>query len=259
MSSRSRDPRHPGSGRGELQCRRLAPPSKWTVRDKLSVAAGALVAMLAYFFSHHSQGSQATGAVSPRLESWKVEFGVHDDQMSKLRFMTSKSSLRWGRKLGNHTLRKFRGPIIDAKISAANEVIGVSFALRGSIDVIGYAVLRSYAKWVMIVGVFVALSLRTSGFNHSHEEIGSKCSHSVEICQESELDTDLPDDDQQDDKSCPPDHEHHGCCNAALPLIGDSNFICRLGVPGSSLLGVRHEGEVPPEGPFLASEKPPLI
>ena len=135
----------------------------------------------------------------------------------------------------------------------------MSFALRGSLYVIGWAVLRRYAKWVMIVGVFVALSLRAIGFDHSHEDLGSKCNHSVKMCQESQLDTDLSDDDPQDDKNCPPDHEHHGCCTAALPLTLDSNSICRLGVPGSSLLGVRHEGEVPPEGPFLASEKPPLI
>ncbi len=40
----------------------------------------------------------------------------------------------------------------------------------------------------------------------------------------------------------------------------DNHFICRLGlIPGSSLLGVRHEGEAIPDEPFLGSEKPPLI
>jgi hypothetical protein len=44
-----------------------------------------------------------------------------------------------------------------------------------------------------------------------------------------------------------------------MPLIVESNAACRSGVPGSSQLGFRHEGEDPPEGPFLGSEKPPLI
>lgn len=177
----------------------------------------------------------------------------------KLRFMTSKSSLRWGRKPEKDTLRKLQGPNIDAKNLAKNEAVVVSFALRGSVYVIGYAVLRSYAKWVMIVGVFVALSLRAIGLDHLHHQISSNCCQSVEMSLDDQLDTDSPDDDQQDDKNCPTDHEHHGCCSTGLPLIVDNSFICRLGVPGSSLLGVRHEGEVPPEGPFLASEKPPLI
>lgn len=133
-----------------------------------------------------------------------------------------------------------------------------SFALRGRAYVIGYAALRKYVTWVMIVGVFVALSLRAIGLDHLHHEIRSNCCKSIELSLDGELDTDLPDDDQQDDKNGPPDHEHGSCCSAS-PLTIDTSFICRLGVPGSSLLGVRHEGEVPPEGPFLASEKPPLI
>ena len=44
---------------------------------------------------------------------------------------------------------------------------------------------------------------------------------------------------------------------SALIMLGSMNR--QPGIPGSSLLGVRHEGEVPPEGPFLGSEKPPLI
>ena len=185
-------------------------------------------------------------------------------QPQRLHATTSKSLPPWARRQENDMLRNYPAQITDLAASlAANSLrfltFTVSFALRASIYVIGYAVLRSYAKWVMIVGVFVALSLRAIGFDHSHEVIGSKCSHSVEKCQESQLDTNLSDDDEQDEKSCPPDHEHHGCCTTALPLIADHSFTCRLGIPGSSLLGVRHDGEVPPEGPFLASEKPPLI
>ncbi|GAA5117509.1 hypothetical protein JIN84_17255 [Luteolibacter yonseiensis] len=132
------------------------------------------------------------------------------------------------------------------------------FDLHIRSHMVGCAVLKSYVTWAMIVGVFVALSLRAIGFDHLHDIRSNSCS-TIEMSADSQLDADLPDDDQQDDKGCPPDHEHHNCCSSGLPLSLDSSYICRLGVPGSSLLGVRHEGEVPPEGPFLASEKPPLI
>jgi hypothetical protein len=42
-------------------------------------------------------------------------------------------------------------------------------------------------------------------------------------------------------------------------LTVENNPDRKLGVPGSSLLGVLHESEVPPEEPVLGSEKPPLI
>ncbi len=82
---RRKDPRHPGSGRGELRRRRLAPPSKWTVGDKLSVAAGGLVAMLAMFSPIILKAVGHREQISRRLESWRIEFGLHNDQMKKLR------------------------------------------------------------------------------------------------------------------------------------------------------------------------------
>jgi hypothetical protein len=135
----------------------------------------------------------------------------------------------------------------------------MNFTLRRDFNVVRYAVLRNCAKWMMLLGVFVALSLRAFGIHHFHEETGSKCTHSAEICHKSPSVANVGDDDQKDNKSCPPDHEHHSCCSSALPLIVDSDSICWLGILESSLLGVRHDGEVPPEEPFLASEKPPLI
>ncbi len=39
----------------------------------------------------------------------------------------------------------------------------------------------------------------------------------------------------------------------------ENHFMGRLGVSESILLGVGHESEIPPEKPFLSSEKPPLI
>ncbi|MGL4399675.1 MAG: hypothetical protein ACRCXD_07380 [Luteolibacter sp.] len=62
-------------------------------------------------------------------------------------------------------------------------------------------------------------------------------------------------------EDCDPDHpHHHDCCSPVQPLGVENHSPCRLGFsPESFLLGVRQEGELPPEEPFLSSEKPPLI
>lgn len=62
-------------------------------------------------------------------------------------------------------------------------------------------------------------------------------------------------------EDCDPDQpHHHDCCSPVQPLGVENHSPCRLGFsPESLLLGVRHEGELPPEEPFLSSEKPPLI
>jgi hypothetical protein len=136
----------------------------------------------------------------------------------------------------------------------------VNFALRASNYMICCAVLRSYATWAMIVGVFVAFSLRAAGVEFSHDKFASGCCHSVETCSESNLGTTLPDGHQHDGEKCPQDHHHHkGCCTNSQPLTVENDYLRQPGIPGSLLLGVRHEGEMPPEGPFLGSEKPPLI
>ncbi|MES2657182.1 MAG: hypothetical protein V4689_01120 [Verrucomicrobiota bacterium] len=125
---------------------------------------------------------------------------------------------------------------------------------------IGCVVLRSTATWIMIVGVFVALSLRAVGVDYSHEKITASCCHSVETCSESDPGANFPDGHQHDGEKCPLGHHHHkGCCSNAQPLTVENDHFRQPGIPGSLLSGVRHEGEVPPEGPFLASEKPPLI
>ena len=111
----------------------------------------------------------------------------------------------------------------------------------------------------MIFGVFAALSLRAIGFDHLHHEICSNCCQSGEMCMADPFDTNLPGDDQQDDKDSSSGHKHNGCCATGMVLFVDNSLNCRLGVPGSSLFRVRHDGEVPPEKPYLSSEKPPLI
>ena len=186
-------------------------------------------------------------------------------QPQKLRFTTSRSPLPWVRRPGNDILRNYPARITDlaaplAATSLRFVAFTVSFDLRRQINVIGYAVLRNFATWAMIVGVFVAVSLRAVGFEHSQVKIQSSCCHTVETCSESDPGNSCPDGHQHDGEKCPQNHHHHkGCCSSAQPLTVENDHLRQPGIPGSSLLGVRHEGEVPPEGPFLGSEKPPLI
>lgn len=90
----------------------------------------------------------------------------------------------------------------------------------------------------------------------SHPEV---CETSTACCQTPHSVV-TPNEHQHDGENCPLEHHHHhGCCFHPLPLTFDSTLTYQLGVPGSALLADRHEGEVTPEGPFIGSEKPPLI
>ena len=82
------------------------------------------------------------------------------------------------------------------------------------------------------------------------------CPQQIKSCCE----PDVGNHDSHDDKNCPPgEHHHHSCCSHALPLTLENHVTCWVGVTESSLLGVCLESDVPPEEPFLGSEKPPLI
>jgi hypothetical protein len=104
------------------------------------------------------------------------------------------------------------------------------------------------------------LSLRVFGSVDLHESNQSNCVQPVEACCQDHSNPPSPQDHQHDGKDCPLEHHHHhGYCSHGLPLTVDQNLQYRFGFPDSSLLGVRHDGEVPPDGPYLSSEKPPLI
>lgn len=93
-----------------------------------------------------------------------------------------------------------------------------------------------------------------SEVHHSCEHDHSDCGHTH--------DDHAPCEDGDHDGKCPsgPHHHHHGnCCIHVMPLDLDRNVSCRLGVPGLLLAAQLHESEAAPEGPFLSSEKPPLI
>ncbi|MES2439018.1 MAG: hypothetical protein V4584_08120 [Verrucomicrobiota bacterium] len=116
--------------------------------------------------------------------------------------------------------------------------------------------MRSLLTWLMVFSVLAGLNVRVLAADVGCAEA---CTRSVTCCDDHH-ETHAPASHQHDGKDCPMDHHHHhDCCSHTLPLTLDHTLTCRLGIPGSSLLGVRHEGEVPPEGPFLSSEKPPLI
>lgn len=116
--------------------------------------------------------------------------------------------------------------------------------------------MRQFLTGLMVFCVVAGLGARLLAADIGHVEV---CHHAAESCCETDHHG-TPDEHHHDGDSCPADHHHHfGCCAHALPLTIDTPWICRLGVPGASLLGVRHEGEIAPEGPFLGSEKPPLI
>jgi hypothetical protein len=120
--------------------------------------------------------------------------------------------------------------------------------------------MRLIFTWLMIVCALTGLNARVLGADLS-QLVG--CSHLAEpCCQDDHHGATVPADPHGHGDECPPEKHHHhscGCSSHAMPLSVESDLISRLGIPEPSLLGVRHEGDVPPEGPFLGSEKPPLI
>jgi hypothetical protein len=62
------------------------------------------------------------------------------------------------------------------------------------------------------------------------------------------------------DHECPADHHHDSCCcSHALTLVCEFDDACALMPSKSSIFGMRHQSVKIPNGPFLISEKPPLI
>lgn len=66
--------------------------------------------------------------------------------------------------------------------------------------------------------------------------------------------------DAPHDKNCPSEHHHQGgsCCHI-LPLVSDHQLACRSAVPASYRLRLHPECALIPEGPYLSSDRPPLI
>lgn len=115
--------------------------------------------------------------------------------------------------------------------------------------------MRLFLKWLMVFCVLTGLHARAVAADASHFGV---CSHVEEVCCEHSHQH-SPEDSDRDGQKCPQDHHHHGCCSTAQPLTVDTDSYRHRGIPTSSRLGVLREGEVAPEEPLLALEKPPLI
>jgi len=61
------------------------------------------------------------------------------------------------------------------------------------------------------------------------------------------------------DNKCPVDHHHNRCCCHVQPMAVAEKAEAKPGQPVLLLPRNRHESEVALDGPFLSSEKPPLI
>jgi hypothetical protein len=118
--------------------------------------------------------------------------------------------------------------------------------------------MRGILAWVMVVCVFAGLNSRITA-NVCNDP--ADCGHAVDVCCQGSPHAGQPlGGTHHDGDDCPMDHHHHhSCCSHAFVLGLDPQLPCRFGVSDSARAGFRHQGEAPPDGPFLASEKPPLI
>jgi hypothetical protein len=117
--------------------------------------------------------------------------------------------------------------------------------------------MRPLFTWLMVICTLAGLNARVLAADSGRVAV---CDQAADSCCHDHQDAPAPEEHHHDGDDCPVDHHHHiGCCAQAQPLTVENNPDGKLGVPGSSLLGVLHESEVPPEEPVLGSEKPPLI
>lgn len=115
---------------------------------------------------------------------------------------------------------------------------------------------RVFLTWLMFFCVAGGLSARILAADTSRD-IG--CGESAACCDHLH-EAEVPAEHSHGGEDCPLEHHHHhGCCSHPLPLTLDSTLSSRLGILNYSLLAVRHEGEITPQGPFFGLEKPPLI
>lgn len=101
------------------------------------------------------------------------------------------------------------------------------------------------------------LNARVLASNAGH--VGT-CTQSETACCSDATHENESSDCDHDGEKCPKDHHHHhSCCSPAQPLTMENDHFRQQSLLTSSLLGIRPEGDVLPEDPFLGSEKPPLI
>ena len=114
--------------------------------------------------------------------------------------------------------------------------------------------MRHLLTWLVLLGVCAGLHARAFAADpcevmekmHVHGDAGD-CHEPGSPC------------DSSHDKQCPADHHHHGCFCHGMPLVASGDSAISLQVACSILTRLAHDGENPPDGPFLSEDKPPLI
>lgn len=71
----------------EKQKKVLAPPSVWTLRDKLSVIGGLALAVLVFFFPQFVSTFKHRKEIADRVDLWDREFALTASQKETLRKM----------------------------------------------------------------------------------------------------------------------------------------------------------------------------
>lgn len=114
--------------------------------------------------------------------------------------------------------------------------------------------LRIYASTILVIVVFFGLQSRFF--------TDCVCAEKYSVYQADHSDhhhgENLPYDVTQVE-NCSQDPHHNDCSCQGFSLANARHQAHILSAPCMSLLGVRHEREIVPDGPFISGEKPPLI
>lgn len=112
--------------------------------------------------------------------------------------------------------------------------------------------MRSFLTWLLVFGVLAGLNARVLAADGPRIPV---CAHVEHDCGTDEG----HDHGDSHEKHCPLEHHHHSGCCQNLPLTTASDLALRLSVTESALPVFWHEGEIPPDGPSIGLDKPPLI
>jgi hypothetical protein len=104
--------------------------------------------------------------------------------------------------------------------------------------------------WILMFGVFAGLNSRVIA-------VDGTCVACFEDGGSSYKET--PQKGDPGDNKCPVDHHHNGCCCHVQLVAAAEKAEAKSGQPVLLLPRDRHESDMAPDGPFLSSEKPPLI
>ena len=118
--------------------------------------------------------------------------------------------------------------------------------------------IRVLTIWLAVSCVIAGLHSRALGAQANH---ANSCHRLVETCCDGSDQVVLLEQDHHEGEECPTDHHHHSrdCCVHGMILGVEHILAARVAEISGTLLRIQQHGEVPDDGPFLGSEKPPLI